>query len=99
MISLEQLLDEDRRPYYKITCPSKTKQCFVVQKTEDGFSTYHVKVKGFGSLPKVLMGTYTRAQFAIDDVKKYLEKSSVSPTVQSDIRAAERAKEKEEAAN
>ena len=99
MISLEQLLDEDRRPYFKITCPSKTKQCFVVQTTEDGFASYGIKVEGFGSLPKVLMGTYTRAQFAIDDVKKYLEKSSVSPTVQRDNRAAERAKEKEEAAN
>lgn len=84
MTSVESLLDEDRRPYYKVTSP-KFKASFVVKKSEDGFCHYSISLEGTsGKLPRILKSQFTRPDIALRELHSYINSADESKAVRRD---------------
>lgn len=68
---------------------------FIVRPAPGGFILYEVAVTK-GNIPNELSGYYTSMKHGVQAVKKYIEDSKPSKTVQRDKRSANRAKQKEQ---
>lgn len=68
-MKVEQLI-KDEKPYWKVTS-SKMKYPLFVQKTNDGFVNYEVTTKS-GPVPKSCQGVYTRPNYALEAIERYL---------------------------
>ena len=76
---VEEEWDEDGRPKY-IVSSDKFKVKWIVRKSEDGFAFYEI-VCTKGKLAKELQSKFTTSAKALDAVKSYIDRSSVSNTV------------------
>lgn len=80
----------DDRGFERITIKSpKMKSHIYIQKCEDGYSSYEVKVEK-GKVPVDFTGWYTTPDFALRDVKKYLENKPKTVSVKRDEKYARR---------
>jgi len=79
-------LDSDGWIKYIVTSP-KMKTKLIIQKAENGFSQYEVKLTK-GSAPSELCGMYTTPDIGLRAVKKYLDNKKDSVTVQRDKKYA-----------
>lgn len=79
-------------PVFTISTP-KSKAKYIVQKSNDGFSFFNVKLS-VGETPSKLSGMYTTPEKAIHDVKAYIEGMRETATVRRDANTKRREESK-----
>lgn len=82
MVDVVRTVNPDGRELLTVTTP-KTKCDYKIQKTNDGFIFYEIKVTS-GSLPKILEGNYSGPDSALEVLTKYIEQMKVTDTVRRD---------------
>lgn len=82
MADVKQTLDDNGKLKYTVTT-SKANIDYIVSKTQDGYSSYHVTLTK-GDTPKSLQGIFTTPDKALKALLKYIENMKESTTVQRD---------------
>ena len=90
-IEKKEYLDQDGKATVEVSS-SKTKVPFLVYKTLDGFAMYGIKYKDGKETPKALTGRYTKLQWAVEDLTKYIQNMPKTRAVRRDAYAESRTK-------